>query len=141
AEDLYELVGGATLRARDGPVRVVRVRGDVLRVVNESKRSAQVAFRDATIVLDPGQAGDLPLLSSGGQPEVAAAEAAPAPGPGSQAVREEGTEVSADGASLLAKGQGGVRALGVRVSLDAGAQARFSGLEAPPRPAAGGSSP
>jgi hypothetical protein len=141
-EDLYELVGGATLRARDGPVRVVRVRGDVLRVVNESKRSAQVAFRDATIVLDPGQAVDLPLLSFGSQPEAPLPKAAPAQAAGFQAVLGEGTEVSPEGGGLVARGTGGVRALGVRVTLDGGAEARFSGLVPPPRPpAAGGSTP
>jgi hypothetical protein len=43
AEDLYELSGGTRLRARDGPVRATLYKKDVLRVANESKRSATVA--------------------------------------------------------------------------------------------------
>jgi hypothetical protein len=68
-EDLYELMGGAMLRVRDGPVRVTRVRPDVLRVSNEAKHAAQITFLGETIVLDPGHAVDLPILSTHGAGE------------------------------------------------------------------------
>jgi hypothetical protein len=140
SEDLYELLGGATLRARDGPVRVTRVRHRVMRIANESKRSAQVTFRDSTIVLDPGQAVELPLLSSGTRPPSTEAKLSPAPGPGFGAEHAEGAELAAEGDALLARGEGVVRALGVRVTLAPGTEARFVGLarsanlRAPPGP-------
>ncbi len=139
-EDLYELLGGVQLRARSGPVRVARVRGDILRIANQSKRAAQVGFRDEAIVLDPGQAVDLPLLSSGGQPWKEETVLGPTQGPGFAAFHTAGTEVSDQAGALLAAGPGVVRALGVRVKLAAGDEARFSGLsrtkpESPPHPA------
>ena len=134
SEDLYELMGGAMIRVRDGPVRVVRVRPDVIRVENDAKHATQIAFRDETIVLDPGHAVDLPLLSGGASPAKGEAKLVWMQGPGFGAAREETAEVSADGGALVARGTGDVRALGVRVRLDAGTEARFAGL-----PATGGS--
>ena len=128
AEDLYELAGGARLRVRDGPVRVTRVRDDVLRISNESKRSAQVAYLDETIVLDPGQAVRLPLLSSGARPLGTPEELADAAGPGFHARHASLVQVSAESGDLLARGEGEIRALGVRVKLAPGTQARFRGL-------------
>jgi len=133
-EDLYELMGGAMLRVRDGPVRVTRVRPDVIRVSNEAKHATQITFLGETIVLDPGHAVDLPILSTHEAPEKSATKLVWMQGPGFGAERAESAELAADGRALVARGTGDVRALGVRVRLDAGAEARFTGL-----PARGGS--
>jgi hypothetical protein len=138
AEDLYELQGGAKLRVRTGPVRVTRPRRDVLNIANESKRSAQVAFRDATIVLDPGQAVELPILKSSapaagdnstGQPKVSTMQ-----GPGFSLEAGDGATATAESGALVARGNGVVRALGVQVALAPGTEARFSGLLRVPVP-------
>jgi hypothetical protein len=138
AEDLYELQGGAKLRVRTGPVRVTRPRRDVLNIANESKRSAQVAFRDATIVLDPGQAVELPILKSSapaagdnstGQPKISTTQ-----GPGFSLEAGDGATATAESGALVARGNGVVRALGVQVALAPGTEARFSGLLRVPVP-------
>ena len=154
SEDLYELLGGAQLRARAGPVRVLRVRDDVLVVSNQSKRSAEVAYRDATITLDPGQAVHLPILvqpvepgaasgaASGGKPTVPAHAAGVLHGRGFTVERDGASELALDGTAVVARGEGIARALGVSVQLGAGDEARFTGLgkpdaapiEAPPPP-------
>jgi hypothetical protein len=133
AEDLYQLMGGAMLRVRDGPVRVTRVRPDVIRVSNEAKHATQITFQDETIVLDPGHAVDLPVLSAGAGPAKSETKLLWMQGPGFPAAREESAELSADGRTLVARGTGDVRALGVQVRLDAGTEARFTGI-----PASGG---
>lgn len=139
SEDLYELLGGAQLRARAGPVRVLRVREDVLLVSNQSKRSAEVAYLDATIVLDPGQAVHLPILSSPGDPGAGSGGRPTAPprpagilhGRGFAVERDGEAELSVDGSTIVARGEGVARALGVSVRLGSGDEARFSGLAAP----------
>ncbi|MFN0008274.1 MAG: hypothetical protein ACKVXR_10225 [Planctomycetota bacterium] len=139
SEDLYELLGGAQLRARDGPVRAMRVREDILLVSNQSKRSAEVAYLDATIVLDPGQAVHLPILSSPQDPGEAAGgrpSARPRPAGVLQALgfaveRDGGAELSADGASVVARGEGVARSLGVSVRLGTRDEARFAGFPQP----------
>ena len=130
AEDLFELSGGTRLRARAGPIRASLARKDVLRIANESKRSAQVAFLQETIVLDPGQAVFVPILSTGSRPPETTAALADASGPGFHAAHAKTVEVSTDGGALVARGEGEVRSLGVRVKLPQGAEARFVGLGA-----------
>jgi len=139
SEDLYELLGGAQLRARDGPVRAMRVREDILLVSNQSKRSAEVAYLDATIVLDPGQAVHLPILSSpqdageaaGGRPLVQPQPAGVLQGTGFAVERDGGAELVADGATIVARGEGVARSLGVSVRLGRGDEARFAGFPQP----------
>lgn len=128
AEDLYELSGGTRLRARDGPVRATLYKKDVLRVANESKRSATVAFLQETIVLDPGQAVLVPVLSSGSRPPETAEALSDVVGPGFHAAHSKSVDVTPAEGSLLARGEGEVRSLGVRVKLQEGAEARFVGL-------------
>jgi hypothetical protein len=135
-EDLFELLGGAQLRARDGPVRAMRVREDILLVSNQSKRSAEVAYLAETITLDPGQAVHLPILSSPDDPGAAAGGKPKAPfgasrvlqGRGFAVERDGAAELSADGAAIVARGEGVARSLGVSVRLGAGDEARFSGF-------------
>lgn len=132
AEDLYELQGGAKLRVRSGPVRVTRPRRGILNIANESKRSAQVAFRDATIVLDPGQAVDLPILTGSaqvaGDNSTGERKLATTQGSGFTLEAGEGATATAEAGALVARGNGVVRALGVQVALAPGTEARFSGL-------------
>jgi hypothetical protein len=136
SEDLYELLGGTKLRVRAGPVRVTRVRRDILRIANESKRSAQLAFRDATIVLDPGQAVDLPILSTlhpvAGENATGERKLSTTLGPGFTLESGDGATTTAEADALVARGNGVVRALGVQVVLAAGTEARFSGLARAP---------
>jgi hypothetical protein len=140
-EDLYELAGGARLRARDGPIRANLYKKDVLRVANESKRAAQVAFLQEMVVLDPGQAVLMPILSTGARPPEKPVELADSIGPGFHAAHAQAVDVSQAEGGLLARGEGEVRSLGVRVTLPPGAEARFVGLgqlrEAPPKPEPG----
>jgi len=140
SEDLYELIGGAQLRARAGPVRAQRVRDDVFVVSNQSKRSAEVAYLDQTIVLDPGQAVHLPVLTQPGEPGAASGGRPTAPirpagtlqGRGFAVERDGAAELSLDGAAIVARGEGIARALGVSVRLAPGDEARFAGLAAVP---------
>ncbi len=138
SEDLYELLGGVRLRVGAGPVRVTRPRRDVMNIANESKRSAQVAFRDATIVLDPGQAVELPILTirapvaednSTGERKLSTTQ-----GPGFTLEAGEGATATAEAGGLVARGNGVVRALGVQIALAPGTEARFSGLVRAPTP-------
>jgi hypothetical protein len=144
SEDLYELLGGAQLRARAGPVRVLRVRDDVLVVSNQSKRPAEVAYLDATIVLDPGQAVHLPILSdpagsgaaTGGKPTPPPTSLGTLHGQGFAVERDGEAQLSIDGPAVVARGEGVARALGVSVKLGAGDEARFTGLGSAPTSAA-----
>lgn len=136
SEDQYELCGGAVLRVRAGPVRVTRTRPDVLRIANESKRSAQVAFRGDTIVLDPDQGVDLPILkpapSAGPLPATGEPKPSTTQGPGFSVEFGEGSSTTAEPGAVVARGGSFARALGVRVELSSGIEARFSGLARPP---------
>jgi len=71
-EDQVRLTGGAILRGDpvqpSGPFVVERMRTGVLRVTNQSKRPAQVAYREATLDLAAGDTIDLPVLSTGTDP-------------------------------------------------------------------------
>jgi hypothetical protein len=136
AEDLYELSGGTRLRARDGPIRANLYKKDVLRIANESKRSATVAFLQETIVLDPGQAVLVPVLSTGSRPPEAAEALTDVAGPGFHVAHSKAVDVTPSEGALLAKGEGEVRSLGVRVRLPEGAEARFVGLGQRKEPAA-----
>jgi hypothetical protein len=139
SEDLYELLGGAQLRARDGPVRAQRVREDILLVSNQSKRSAEVAYLDETITLDPGQAVHLPILSSpddpgaaaGGKPTAARRPTGVLQGRGFVVEGDGTAQLSASGAAIVARGEGVARSLGVAVRLGPGDEARFSGFPEP----------
>jgi hypothetical protein len=136
AEDQYELCGGAVLRVRAGPVRVTRSRPEVLRIANESKRSAQVAFRGETIVLDPDQGVDLPILkpvpSAGPLPATGEPKVSTTQGPGFSVEVGDGSSTAAESGAVVARGGSFARALGVRVELSSGIEARFSGLAVPP---------
>jgi hypothetical protein len=71
-EDRVVLMGGAELRGdpeeQSGPFLVERTRADVVKITNQSKRACLVLFRDAEILLSPGELLQLPLLAVGGRP-------------------------------------------------------------------------
>lgn len=134
--DQVELLGGALLTAESGPFVIERVREDVLRVRNQSRAQAEVAFRDRVFQLDPGQAIDLPLLSLGGRPF--------APDPGTQRIAGAGLPIDVQGrvevlehpqgVRLRAGGEHEIAGQGVRVRLGEGEEVVFAGLA--PAPAA-----
>ena len=68
-----QLMGGALLSGSEegesGPFLIERKGPEIVRVRNQSKTIATVAYRDATIALSPGQIADLPLLEGGTSPE------------------------------------------------------------------------
>jgi hypothetical protein len=128
-EDRIVLPGGAELvGAREeatGPF-FLEQKGRVLRLTNQSKSSASVAYRSAVSELGPGESIDLPSLSSGSAPLDAPAELLQ--GAGITAHFDGPLEREADGAGLglLALGAASIQALGVKVRLEAQESARFS---------------
>lgn len=131
AGDRVQLMGGAVLSGDSGPYLVDRVREDVLRVVNQSRATIKVAFRDETFELGPGQKVLLPLLSAGGDPDADGGNLRRISGPGFPVeVRGALTQTPEEHDVVLnASGENEMRALGVRVRLEPGEQAVFSGLE------------
>jgi hypothetical protein len=128
--DQLRLVGGALLSGAGGPYLLSASVAGTLAVHNQSKGSVEVAFREETFELSPGQQVLLPLLSSGGAP-FAAAE-------GLQRIGAPGFNVDVQGPleaiereqglALRATGAGEALGLGVRVRLAPGAEATFGGL-------------
>ncbi len=153
-EDRVKLTGGAILRGDpvypSGPFVVERLRNDILRVTNQSKRPSLVTYRDAKLDLGPGDAVDLPILASGSTPrlEFESPQRFEAQGFG---VEIEGDvelveEIGAQSKiHLQASGPTRLRANGTVVRLETGEEAVFLGLDrrsrpqptAPPRPVGG----
>ena len=133
------LVGGAILRGASGPYHLERQVDDTLRVHNQSKGTLFVEFREAQFELGPGQALDLPLLGSGGQPVDGDAGFRRASTPialelrGDLQVLEEGNGVVLvrSDAGAQAPGLEGlmdereIRTQGIKIRLEAGEQARL----------------
>ncbi|MBL8860653.1 MAG: hypothetical protein JNK02_01460 [Planctomycetes bacterium] len=129
-EEQIGLVGGSRLSASSGPIALKRVRPDVLRVRNQSKVPARIAFREDVIQLEPGQAVDLPLLAAGGGPLQSATSAQAVPGPGFT-VRVTGavdTDADRSRVRVVAAGEHEVQGLGQRVRLDRGESVDFAGF-------------
>lgn len=139
--DRVQLLGGSILSGDSGPYMLERTGVDTLRVRNQSKGRVQLAFREETFELDPGQTLTLPLLSSGGAPR--------SPDLGLQRVAGPGFAVQVRGPLEVVPGPGGVtvralsdtpgerylRGLGVSVHLGDGEEARFSGMAPTSEPA------
>ncbi len=129
-EEQIDLVGGSRLSASSGPIVLERVRFDIVRVRNQSKSSARIAFREDVLELDPGQAVDLPLLTGGGQPTRSATSVDAVAGPGF-AVRATGaveTDADQNRVRVQAVGEHEIQGLGQRVRLERGEEVDFSGL-------------
>lgn len=139
--DQVRLLGGALLSGGSGPYLLQQDADQTLLVHNQSKAGVQVAFRDETFELGPGQGVRLPLLSSGGAPFVDDPELQRVAGPGFN-VRVLGPVECAEEAGTLrvrsspgGEGSAVALALGVRVQLEPGASAVFSDpLPKPPVP-------
>jgi len=129
-EEQIDLVGGARLSAASGPIVLERVRFDIVRVRNQSKSAARIAFREDVLELDPGQAVDLPLLTDGGRPTRSATSADAVVGPGFGVRATGAVETDSDGARVRvqAVGEHEIQGLGQRVRLDRGEEVDFAGL-------------
>jgi hypothetical protein len=130
--DQVRLLGGAVLTGSSGPYVLERLAPDLQRVINQSKSTVSVAFREATYELGPGQKVDLPLLSGGGAPRLPETGLRAVPvgrfrlgvaGDVQPAIGDGRAWVSADRELTL-------RGLGVRVRLAAGEQAELADLAA-----------
>ncbi len=129
-EEQIDLLGGSRLSASSGPIVLERVRVDILRVRNQSKSPARIAFREDVIELDPGQSVDLPLLTDGGRPTRSATSADAVLGPGFGVRATGAVETDSDTARVRvqAVGEHEIQGLGQRVRLDRGEEVDFSGL-------------
>jgi hypothetical protein len=132
-EDRVELLGGALLSGdpldTTGPILLERAPGSILRVTNQSKRPATIAYRDERLELGPGESIDLPVLGDGSAPRTGSAPQL-LQGPGFTVALEGRVERQDDerGVALMALGPARASALGVEVRLAEGATARFSAL-------------
>ena len=131
--DQVELVGGALLSAEGGPFRLELLHSDLLRLKNQSKGQAEVAYRAAVFHLDPGQKVDLPLGTTLGTPR-------PEPGDwsvanaGGLSIEWQGALERLDepgGFALRATGEHEIRALGLRLRLERDEEVRFRPLGQP----------
>ena len=131
--DLVRLLGGAELSGPSGPYEVERNTREVLLVRNRSKLPLDLAFRSAQFEIGPGQQIELPLVSTGGAPRPSTSEYRTLAGPGFQVdVRGEVESLPAeDAVHVRASGAHELQGLGVRVHLEEGDEAVFSGLARP----------
>ncbi|MCB9916175.1 MAG: hypothetical protein H6828_13690 [Planctomycetes bacterium] len=130
--DQVELTGGARLAADSGPWLVERRLFDILRVKNQSKETGEVSYRDEVFQLLPGETVDLPLLSAGGRPipERPGADHVPGPGFEVEVYGDVDSTLVENGVRLEVGGEHEISALGVRLHLQEGERATFSGLGA-----------
>lgn len=135
--DQVELLGGSLLTASSGPFVLEHSSPEVLRVRNQSKESAEIAFRTDTILLDPGEVVDLPLLTSGGAPAVAPLQMETLDLAGYRARVRGQCEVEEGPDSLSVRGieTTELHTLGVKIHLEPGDTVTVSGLP-PTRPQA-----
>jgi hypothetical protein len=142
-EDQIELLGGAQLSAHSGPIMLDHTRPSILRVKNQSKAAAQIAYREANFVIDPGQVIDLPLLSVGAKPMASDAGLVTIAGAGFGVQYSGQIEVLSQQSDVVlrAVGEHEIHALGVRVRMDRDDEVRFSGLSSKPAAAVPGEAP
>lgn len=132
-EDRVELVGGAILAGdpleSTGTILLESLPASRLRLTNQSKRLATVAFRDERLEVGPGESIDLPVPVGGSAPrERREPERFELPG---LAVAFQGRverKDSAGGVSLTALEPTSVSALGIEARLEPGETVSFSGL-------------
>ena len=129
-EDVIQLPGGARLTPDPGepasPFFLEQV-GQVLRLTNQSKRLAALAYRSERLELGPGESVDLPRLAAGTAPRTLPAERLQ--GAAGLSIQFEGElerEEGPQGLLLRARTPCDLASLGVRVRLAAGDSARFS---------------
>ncbi len=132
--DQVELMGGAQLSADSGPWLIERRLFDILRVRNQSKVPGEVAYRDQVFVLAADETVDLPLLSAGGRPSPKTPGTRSVAGPGFDVDIFGGVQVVDERGALglQAHGEHEISGLGIRLHLDDGERAIFSGLSGAP---------
>lgn len=115
-----------------GPFKLEARFPEILRVSNDSKVTAFLAYRREVLPLGPGQSVDLALLEAGTRPEDAPPDVRRALEGGVAVDLEGEVEVREFGAGLVAEstGAGRARALGVSVELDPDRRALFLPLGA-----------
>ena len=128
--DHVELLGGSILTGSSGPFVLEHSAREILRVRNQSKESATIAFRADTISLDPGEVVDLPLLTSGGTPRVRPMELQELDAGSLRAdLRGECTVNEGDGTlSVTSSDSSELHTLGLKIQLEAGDSVFVSGL-------------
>jgi hypothetical protein len=133
-EDQIELLGGAQMSAHSGPFVLDHFRDNILRVRNQSKSAAQIAYREANFVLDPGQVIDLPLLSVGSKPVRKESGLSTLNGGGFRVEYSGQVEVLSKDAdvALRALGEHDIYAMGVRVRVERDDEVCFGGLTKTP---------
>jgi hypothetical protein len=133
-EDQIELLGGSQLAAHSGPFILDHRRENILRVRNQSKAAAQIAYRDANFVLDPGQVIDLPLLSAGSKPSRSESGLSTLAGAGFGVEYSGHVEVLSKDSdvALRALGEHEIHALGVRVRMERDEEVCLGGLTKTP---------
>jgi hypothetical protein len=135
---VVQLPGGSLLSGppdgKTGPYLVQHFYEELIRVFNQSKAPAYLAFRDERIELAAGERIDLPLLEAGGEPIDLGGPPTEWTGAGLTARAYgvvEPIEESA-GLALRATSPGVVLAQGVAVRLRPGDEVAFLGLGPPP---------
>lgn len=125
-----ELIGGTMLSAASGPWLLERQRFDILRVRNQSKEPGEIAYRNEVFILGPGEAVDLPQLNSGGAPipEVPGSMVFDGPGFDMKVYGDVTVSELQDGLQVSGRGEHEIEALGIRLHLDEGELAQFTGF-------------
>lgn len=143
SEDQVELLGGSRLSAKSGPILLDHVRSDLLRVKNQSKVAAEIAFREAVLVLDPGEVVDLALLATGASPIQSDPGLARVQGPGFGVAWSGQVDVDRDqdAVRVRALGEHEVRALGLRVRMERDEEVVFHAVVRGGHPAPAPASP
>ncbi|MFT4537875.1 MAG: hypothetical protein ACI835_000307 [Planctomycetota bacterium] len=120
--DQVELIGGGILSAESGPILVVQKTPEILRIQNQSKGIARLAYREERIELDPGNVIDLPLIASGGAPvfDDPGFESVDGPAGPLEARGDVAIEQLHAGVRFTAQGDHEVRGQGVRIEVEPG---------------------
>ncbi len=149
--DRLRLLGGAELTTAaevvTGPFVVEMVRPDLLRIRNQTKQQARIAYLDEIIELGSAQLVDLPLLPQGVDPYPVDPDfvSVGVVAPELSSKGASTTQAVGDGVLFQGNGPTTVRGRGLRLVLGAGDYARFDPLGKPeppsgPGPTAGSSS-
>lgn len=135
--DRIELLGGAILRCQSdgvtGPFVLERIQDEILRIRNQTKSPATVAYREEVLSLSPGQLVDLPLLGDDSSPFAADPDLVAFSGGGIE-VRVKGQLDRAEAPGALridSRGPARIQGQGVTIDLGSGETALFTRLLPP----------
>jgi len=120
--DRIELLGGAILRCQSdgvtGPFVLERLHPEILRIRNQTKSPATVAYREEVLSLSPGQLVDLPLLGDTSTPFPVDPDLVALSGGGIELMAKGALQRADRPGALRVTGQGPVRVQGQGVTLD-----------------------